>query len=142
MELEKDSLTDWIQLIFSLIGGLYALYLFQRSIRDKRNQYVQEVLNGIYNDLEVRKVLYSVDTGTETDEIRFGGQLEKEADKTIRYFDYVGYLIKQGNIRRTDIEPFEYEINRILHNPIVLEYISWLRGIGVRLDYLQFLTRG
>lgn len=99
------------------------------------------VLNKIYNDHEVRTILYSVDTGRDVKEIRFQGQLEKEADKTIRYFDYIGYQLKQRNIKQKDIEPFRYEIDRILINKQVEEYVQWLRAIGVKLEYLGYLHK-
>lgn len=140
MTLAPDSLTDWLQLAFTILGGLYALYLLRQSHKDKRNQYVIEILNRLYNDKEIRTIIYSVDSGRNVNEIRFGGQLEQQADKTIQYFDYIGYLIKEGNLKLNDIRPFRYEINRILNNGTVQEYINWLRTIGVTLEHLNYLT--
>jgi hypothetical protein len=139
MKLAPDSLTNWIQLTFTLVGGIYALYLLRQSHKDKRNQYVVEILNRLYNDKEIRAIIYCVDSGRNVNEIRYGGELEQEADKTIQYFDYVGYLIKEGNLKSEDIKPFEYEITRILTNEVVCTYIDWLRGIGVALQHLSYL---
>ena len=140
MILAQDSLTDWIQLVFTIFGGLYALYLLRQSHKDRRNQYVVEILNRLYNDKEIRTIIYTVDSGRNVNEIRFGGIFEQQADKTIRYFDYIGYLIKEDNLKFTDIRPFRYEINRILNNVRVREYIDWLRTIGVTLEHLKYLT--
>jgi hypothetical protein len=140
MTLDKDSLTDWIQLTFTILGGLFALYLLRQSNKDKRNQFVLQVINQLYNDNEVRAIIYSVDTGRNVAEIRFGGNLEKEADKTLRYLDYIGYLIKDGSINRSDIIHFKYEINRILHHQEIINYIQWLQTIGVQLNGLTHLT--
>ena len=139
MELENGSLTDWIQLIFAICAGIYALYLFRESNKEKRNAFVLEILNKLYNDSEIRTLIYSVDTNTNVDEIRYRGALEQQADKTIQYFDYIGYLIKNGNLKLDDIKPFKYQISRILNNGNVKNYIKWLREIGVTLDNLKYL---
>ena len=91
MNLAQDSLTDWIQLGFTVLAGLYALYLMRQSSKDKRNHYVADILNSLYNDNEMRTIIYSIDSGRNINEIRFGGQLEQQADKLIKYFDYIGY---------------------------------------------------
>jgi hypothetical protein len=140
MTISPDSLTDWIHLFFAVIAGVYALYLYRQSRREKRNQFILDLLDRIHNDDEVRKIIYSVDRGEHLHEIKHRGQLEKEADKTIQYFDYIGFLIKEGNINAADIKPFSYEIRRVLTNRSVKEYIDWLRGIGVPLDNLDYLT--
>src|SRR5689334_17247333 len=98
MDFAKDSLTNWTQLGFTVIAGLYALYLLRKSSKEKRNQYVVEILNRLYNDREIRTIIYAVDSGENIQEIRYLGNLEQQADKTIQYFDYIGYLIKENNL--------------------------------------------
>ena len=98
----QDALTAWIQLGFTMVGGIYALYLLKQSHKDRKNQYVADILNQLYNDIEVRKIIYSVDSGQNVNEIRFRGALEQEADKTLHYFDYIGYLIKERKLRLKD----------------------------------------
>lgn len=139
MNFSQDSLTNWIQLGFTVIAGFYALILFQQTRREKRNQFILDILNRIHNDNEVRTIIYKVDRKEDLNEIRYLGRLEKEADKTIQYFDYIGFLIKEGNLKSTDIEPFRYEINRVISNETVKKYIKHLRDIGVPLDNLCYL---
>ena len=141
MNLGQDSLTDWIQLGFAVLAGIYALYLFRQSNREKRNQYVSDILNRFYNDTEIRTIIYAVDSGRNVNEIKFGGQYEQQADKTIKYLDYVGHLLKEGNLKQNDIKPFRYEIGRILKNGTVEKYINWLIQIGVSLENLDYLKK-
>ena len=96
MDLAKDSLTDWMHLAFTVLGGFYALYLLWKSNKEKKNRYILDILDRLYNDIEIRTIIYAVDSGKDVEEIKFGGKLEKEADKTIRYFDYLGYLQKKA----------------------------------------------
>ncbi len=139
MELDKSSLTDWIQLIFAICAGIYALYLFRESNKEKRNSFVLEILNRLYNDAEIRLIIYSVDTHNNIDQIKFQGTLEQQADKTLQYFDYIGYLVKNGNLKLNDIKPFRYQIERVLNNDNVKRYIKWLKGLGVSLENLEYL---
>jgi len=128
---------DLIQLIFTIAGGGYALFLFYQSNKEKRNQLVLDIYNGIYNDEDIRKILYTVDS-KDSSEIRFQGELEREADKTLRYFDFVGHLIKDKSLSKSDVSPFKYEIGRILKNKDVKEYIKWLEQIGIELNNLKY----
>lgn len=139
MDYLKDNLTNWLQLLFIATGGLYALYLLRQSVREKRNKMILDILDRFFGDLEIKKILYSVDQGLDTNEIKFGGKLEQQADKTIKYLDYIGRLIKQGELKRKDIGTFKYEIKRILNSSPVQEYIIWLKNIGVSLEHLNQL---
>lgn len=139
MNLAQDSLTDWIQILFTTTAGIFALFLFRQSNKEKRNKYVSDILNKFYGDTDIRTIIYSVDSGKNTKEIKFGGQFEQQADKTIQYFDYLGYLIKEGELKPKDLRPFKYEIKRVFNNETVQEYIEWLKTIGVTLDYLNNL---
>jgi hypothetical protein len=140
MEFEKDSITDWLQLAFTFFGGLYGLFLLNQSNKDKKAQFINDVLNRLYNDAEVRAILYSVDSGKNVKEIKYLGELEMQADKTLRYLDYIGYLVKKRHLKKGDLKPFEYEISRILNNEEIRSYYdNWLQSIGVQLLYLKYL---
>ncbi len=138
MNLADSSITDIIQTVFALAGGIYGLYLFKQSIREKRNQVLIEIFNRLYCDNEIRKIIYAVDTGKDVSEIKFQGKLEKEIDKTLRFLDFIGHLIKDKSIRKKDIDTFRYEIGRILENEEVIKYIKWMKTIGVSLENLEY----
>ena len=142
MNFTDSSITDIIQMVFALIGGMYALFLLRQSNKEKRNQLMVDIYNGFYGDEEIRRILYAVDTGQGVNEIRFQGKLEREADKTLRFLDFVGHLIRQKSITKSSVAPFQYEIGRILKNQKVKEYIIWLETIGVNLENLQYCPDG
>lgn len=138
-DLTSDSLTDWLQVALTFFGGLYAIYLLRQSNRERRNQYVGEMMNRFYDDVEIRTVIYAVDSGRDVHEIRFKGRLEQQADKTIRYLDYVGYLLKENKLKKQDLRPFKYEITRLINHRVMNGYIQWLKSIDVNLDNLEHL---
>lgn len=137
----QDTLTSWIQLGFTFIAGIYALMLLKQSNKDKKTQFINDIFKQFYNDDEIKKLLYAVDSGNDDEEIKFGGKLEQEGDKTIRYLDYIGYLIKEKHLKRSDINAFNYEVKRILGNEYVKKYIEdWLKKLpNMNLDNLKYL---
>lgn len=137
MKIIGCSITDWIQLIFMLFAGIWAIYLLNKSNREKRNKLLLDILDRFMGDKDIKLILYSVDCGHDIEEIRFGGTLEQPADKTIKYIDYLGHLLKKNDLKESDISVFRYEIKRILNSPAVQEYISWLKRIGVSLENLD-----
>lgn len=137
----NSSITDWLQIGFGLIAASYALFLLRQSNREKRKQFILELYHHFYGDQEIRDVIYYVD-GVEPDgRIKYQGQLEKQADKTIHYLDLVGQFIKNKSLRPRDVMKFKYEIGRILNHPEVVSYIGWLKTIGVHLVYLKYLKQ-
>ena len=140
MNLETPSWIDIIQIIFTLFGGGYALFLFYQSNKEKRNKLVIDIYNQVYQDEDIRKIIYTVDSG-DSSKIKYLGELEKEADKTLRYFDFVGRLIKDKSLTKQDVLPFKYEIGRVLNNYNVKEYIKWLESIGIDFEYLEYCPK-
>lgn len=134
-------ITDWIQIILTVIAGIYALWILRQSSREKRNLYVAEIMNKFYDDTEIRTIIYAVDSGRYLEEIRFAGKLEQQADKTIKYLDYLGYLLDEGRLKANDIKPFRYEITRLLKCQVIKDYISWLSRIGVSLENIDSLEK-
>ena len=141
MTFTSDSFCDWLQVGFTIAAGIYVLYLFRQSNREKRSKHVYDIINWFYSDNEIRTIIYTVDSGHNVKEIKFKGLLELQADKTIKYFDYIGYLIKEGDLKQKDIRPLKYEIDRVLNKGTVQEDINWLRKIGVPLENLKYLKK-
>jgi hypothetical protein len=137
MDTTNCCLTDWVQLFFVAIGGLYALLLLKKSNKKQRNKILLDMIDRIYSDNEIKKLLYSIDQGKDEEEICFGGKLEKEADKTLTYLNYIGHLSEDQSINKKDLKPFEYELKTILENESIKAYIAWLHKIGKHLDYLN-----
>jgi hypothetical protein len=138
MHLEFGTYPDWIQLLFVSIGGGYAIILFRHSNKQARARIRLEILDRFLTDEDIHRVLYAVDQGN-TEEIRHRGELERQADKTLKYVDYIGFLLSIGTLKRRDVEMHKYEIKRLLTNARIKEYIPYLKSLGVRLDYLHAL---
>ncbi len=153
------------QLVVSLGGGAYALYLFKQSNREKSNTFTTLIYDRFYNDNEIRTLLYSLDkhkttanlTPTliaalppgalpliKTEEIKVDGQLELAADKALRFLNYIGGLAKDGALRKSDVALFRYEINLFLGpsgGEHMQNYLQHFLTLQVELkDNIDFLT--
>lgn len=132
-------MTDWIQIGLTIIAGIYALFLFKQNINERKKQFLLELYNSFYSDKDIREILYYVDSSYDNSFIRFQGKLEKEADRTLRYFDLLGKFYKNHLISKDELNIFKYEILRILNNNEICEYIIWLTAIGVNFPNLDYL---
>jgi hypothetical protein len=130
---------DFAQLFFTICGGISALFLFYKSNQEKKNQLLLNIFDKFYNDKEINKVLYSLDKEENLDGIKYGGKLEIEIDKTLRFLDLIGQFLKDGQIKKRDLIAFKYEINCILSNATVMNYIEWLEKNGILLNNLNTL---
>lgn len=130
---------DLAQLIFTVLGGIYALFLFKRSNQEKKNELLLSIFDKFYNDKEINKILYILDKEDNPKGIEFGGELEKEIDKTLRFLDLVGKLLRDNQINKNDLIAFKYEINCILNNSKVKDYFKWLENNGIVLNNIKLL---
>lgn len=130
---------DIAQLIFTIVGGIYALVLFKQSYIEKKNQFLIDIYDKFYNNKEINEILYSIDKEKQLGEIRYGGKLEIAADKTLRFLDLIGQLIKDKQLTKRDIQGFKYEINIILNNAEIIKYLEWLEETGVVLHNIKTL---
>lgn len=113
MNIPDISLTLAIaQVLFTLIAGVYAIFLFHKANKEKRDRFILEIYDRFYGDHEIREVLYYVDRNENLGKIGFKMELERQADKTIKFLDFIGHQLKQKQIRTRDINSFIYEFIR------------------------------
>jgi hypothetical protein len=139
--MSPETTISLIQLICTIFGGLFALFLFWQSNREKRQSFVATLYDKLYNDAEIRALLYALDKEKGLEEIKPNKALEQAADKTLRFLDFVGGLLKNGTLRPRDIASFRYEVNLVSLGPLQ-EYITHLRENGVHLDNIDYVTGG
>lgn len=106
-----------------------------------------DIYDRMYNDLEIREVIYAVDkrTGLEPLQLKIDNKtieevpLEREVDKTLRYLDFIGSLVKQRLLTVDDIQSLRFEIREILTFPTIVDYYNYHIGIKINYDNLLYL---
>ncbi len=139
------------QLFVATFGGAFAIFLYKKSLEEKRQAFIFSIYEKLYCDVEIRDILYIVDkNGNELNELQRKiadsdtpkiVQFEKELDKTLRYFDYIGNIFKNGYLTKKDLKMFEYELKTILSYPIVKQYLNYLNEINVNLTGLEEIEK-
>ncbi|UKT66021.1 hypothetical protein [Pedobacter mucosus] len=136
-----------LQLLATVIGGLFALLLLNKSNQDKRLTHLLSIFNKLYNDPDIAKALYAIDKRIGLNELAAKqitdkynvASLEMETDKLLKYLDFVGALLKAKKIKCKDLEPFGYEFKIIKENTDLIAYRKYLKTIDVKLNNLDYL---
>ena len=59
-----------VQLLATIVGGSFAYYLFTRSIKEKKKEFIISIYDRLYNNPEIQEILYAADTKTGLDDLR------------------------------------------------------------------------
>lgn len=112
-------------LLLAITSGIFALCQWRQSIKLKRAEYLNDITTKIRTDSSIRKTVYMFDYGTKWYSGQFHncGIIEYEVDYTLSYFSYLCYLNKQCIIEDDEFSFFRYDINRILANNQVVDYL-------------------
>lgn len=103
-----------ISLAFAAIGGAFIYLQWQKTLKAKRAEFINQILEKIIFDEELQKTMYSIDYDQNWYSSRFHtSELEPSVDKLFSYVDYICYLKSTGNISKTEFKIFQYELNRI-----------------------------
>ncbi|GHT29534.1 hypothetical protein AGMMS49574_06550 [Bacteroidia bacterium] len=114
INLSFENYLSLISLLFVLIGGCFALYQWQSSIKTKRAEFINQILEKLRFDKELTKTMYIVDYDQNWYSNKFhNSELEDSIDKLFSYLDYICYLKHTKNITKTEFQIFQYEIHRV-----------------------------
>jgi tagatose-1,6-bisphosphate aldolase non-catalytic subunit AgaZ/GatZ len=101
-------------IILATIGGGFALFKWTSSLKIKRAEFVEKIINKIRFNDEMQKIMYLIDYNGEWYSNKFHkSEMEKSIDKLFSYFDYVCYLYKRKIINANDFKIPRYEIHRV-----------------------------
>lgn len=142
-----DGLISSLQLLATCLGGLFAVLLLRQSNKEKKLSFISNIFERLYDDESIVKVLYAADKDEGLEEIKqkvllhieSKVELEMEVDKTLRYLDYVGSLVKGKYLSAKDLTPFKYEICVVLNNEDIMGYWEHLNTIKITFNNLDYL---
>ena len=116
---------EFLLLLFSVIGGIWALYQWSKTRQFNRANLIKELLVKIREDENIVDVLYSIDYGDEWCNISFfkDRKMQLKYDNTFALFDYICFLIKNSILSKKEISFFEYKIIRMANNQSFMNYM-------------------
>lgn len=123
--------TDLIPLILSVIGGVFALYQWNLSVKNNKAQYVDNLLQKMMDDEEIREFLRMVDYEEEWYKKEFHDVADNPenrhipviADRTLFFMNYLCYINAQKIIRNAELKVFEYYLTTLAQNLQVQSYL-------------------
>ncbi|MCL2179817.1 MAG: hypothetical protein FWB83_01700 [Treponema sp.] len=121
-----DNYLSLILLIGMAIGSIFALIQWNSSIRIRRTEFLDEIINKLWFDQSMAKTMYNIDN----DPAWYTGDFHKnysdmgyQIDKLLSYFDFICYLYEIKNIKYDEFNVIKYEIDRACASPSVQAYL-------------------
>ena len=148
-----DNILEGIKIIFTIIGGMFALIQWHRSNKIKRADFIRELINIFYGDDENRRWIYIFDYEDEADERkvlkRLDAYLWQRVAKTPRNQKEQSALRKQdipwdSNKKADQINDDYRDIMRFLrtsHEEETLDKFLFFANYLCYLNKMHFLTK-
>jgi hypothetical protein len=103
-----------ISLVFVAIGGIFIYLQWKKSLKIRRTEFINQILEKLRFDKDLPKTMYVIDYNQNWYDNSFhNSDFECSIDKLFSYVDYICYLKTTGNISTSEFKIFQYEIHRI-----------------------------
>ena len=93
--------------------------------RERLAEFLFNIIQKLRDDKEIMDFIYFADWEHSGNEIS-----EQQKDRALTYLSYVCYLASQNVITADEFAFFEYEINRVLKNKVVGEYLAFIKDFA------------
>lgn len=147
-EYDLGDIISVVSTVIIILGGLFTFFQWKKSVRIKRADYINELTEKIRSDEDIKNIIYLFEYGDKwySGEFHGNGKLECQVDKTLSYFSYICYLRKQHIITKKEFMFFKYELEHLLMNTQVLDYLyniyHFSNGINEPLTFYYLFQYG
>ena len=105
-----------LSLLSIIIGGVFALYKWNTSLKLRRSEYIKELFDNIRTNPKIVFYKFEYSKSWYSRDFHNSGELEEKIDYTLSYFSYICYLKDNNIIGNSEFNYFKYELERILNN--------------------------
>ena len=113
-----------VTMVVTIIGLIFSCYQWWRKVQSERAEKLSNLINVLRRDARQLSVLYKIDYNEHWyDESFHKSKLEGEMDQFLSYYEYILYLKKNHMISRREFRFFEYDIESIIENYDVQNYL-------------------
>ncbi len=118
INLTVDNWLKIISLIFGVIGGFFVYYQWRKSVKTKRAEFINQILEKLRFNKDLSKYMHIIDYNQDWYDESFHrsgdiSDIEISIDNLFSYVDYICYLKATRNISKSEFKIFKYEIDRI-----------------------------
>jgi hypothetical protein len=120
-----DNYLTLISIILVIIGAIFALIQWNSTIKLRRAEFIDKIINIIRFDKEMAETIYIIDYNLFWYNKNFhkNKDFEYKIDKVLSYFDYICYLYSTKNIGNNEFKILKYRISRICMSPSTQAYL-------------------
>jgi len=117
-----------LALIFTVVlgsGGLSTLYLWYKSSRIRRAEFLRQIIERLRFDADIVQVMYDIDYDKEWYDGNFheSGELERKVDALFSYLTYICYLYKNKMLTQKEFCVLQYAVHKVCLNRQAQEYL-------------------
>jgi len=121
-----DNYLSLILIIVMAIGSIFALFQWNSSIKIRRTEFLDEIINKLWFDENMARTMHMVENspGWYTEDFHKNySDLGYKVDKLLSYFDFICYLHYIKNLSLNEFNVIRYEIDRTCASPSVQAYL-------------------
>lgn len=114
-----------ISIIATVVGGILALMQWQKSIKLRRSEFINQIIEKLRFDKTMVKAMYLVDYNQVwyNEDFHGGSDNEYIVDRLLSYLSYICYLLNTRNITAKESSILEYELRRACESWSVQAYL-------------------
>ena len=117
-----DEIITGLTFISVIIGGIFALWKWNKSLKLNRAEYVKKLLDEIRTNDNIVFYLFEYDKKWYNDNFHNSDNLERKVDITLEFYSYICYLYNNKIITKSDFDCFKYDVVRIIQNKQFCNY--------------------
>ena len=121
-----DNFLSLILILVMAIGSIFALIQWNSSIKIRRTEFLDEIINKLWFDEKMAKTINMIDNNPRwyTEDFHKNySELGYHIDKLLSYFDFICYLHFIKNLSSNEFSVIRYEIDRACASPSVQAYL-------------------
>ena len=126
-------------------GFFFGIRQWKKGLAGKRSEYIYSLIEKVRSDEDIREAYYLIEYNNDWYDEHFheNKSLEPKMDKMLTYFSYVCYLYKVKEISDDEFSFFKYNIEWILMNSGVINYLYNLyhfsKSMGIKNFSFKYL---
>ena len=144
-----DNYLSLILIIVAAIGSIFALIQWNSSIRIRRTEFLDEIIEKLWFDQDMAKTMHAIDNNPNwynEDFHKNYSDLGYPIDKLLSYFDFICYLYFIKNLSFNEFNVIKYEIDRTCVSPSVQAYLwnlyHFSNEVEVGCSYMYIINYG
>jgi len=132
-----DNYLSLILIMVMAIGSIFALFQWNSSIKIRRTEFLDEIINKLWFDENMARTMHMIDNNPNwytKDFHNCYSDLGYQIDKLLSYFDFICYLHFIKNLSSNEFSVIRYEIDRTCASPSVQAYLWNLYHFSNRIE--------